>query len=58
MTAFEWEPEGTTAKFRLRTTWRRTVLKDWSKEGWKSWEEDSRKRFVWKKRVVVLSFYL
>lgn len=31
--------EGFRAKVKPRTMWRRTVLKERSKEGWKSWEE-------------------
>ena len=37
-TALGWTPEGRRARGRPKTTWRRTVEKERSKAGWKSWE--------------------
>ena len=38
VTALWWTPEGWRARGRPKTTWRRTVEKEWNKAGWKSWE--------------------
>ena len=58
--ALEWAPEGSRAKGRPKTTWRRTVLKERNREGWKSWEDvktAARDRIEWKKRVKALCAY-
>ena len=57
VTALTWTPMGKRKVGRPKTTWRRTVEKERTKTGWKSWEEVramAKDRDKWRKSSATL----